>query len=54
MFKFHYIIKQLYLEKSFNHLKLRYTDLHNFLTKHALMSQPSTLAVLKDSDILHY
>ena len=53
-FLFKYIIKHLYLEKHFNHLKLRYTDLRNFLTKRALVSQPIKLIVAKDSNILHY
>ena len=37
-----------------NHLKLRYTEPCNFLTKRALVNQPSTLVVAKDSSILHY
>ena len=31
-----------------------YTDLCNFLTKCALVSQPSMLMVIKDSSISHY
>ena len=40
--------------QTFNHLKLRYTHPRNFLAGHALLSQPSTLVVAKDSNILHY
>ena len=39
---------------NFNHVKLRYIEPCNFLTKRALMSQPSTLMVAKDPDISHY
>ena len=35
--------------KNANHLKLKYIDLCNFITKRALVSQPSTLVVAKDS-----
>ena len=34
--------------KNANHLKLKYIDLCNFITKRALVSQPSTLVVAKD------
>ena len=34
--------EHLYLERNFNHLRLRYSDPCNFLTKRALVSQPST------------
>ena len=30
------------LQNNFNHLKLRYSDMCNFLTRHALVSQPRT------------
>ena len=36
-----------------NHLNLRNTHPCNFLTKRALMSQPSTLMVAKESNISH-
>ena len=47
-FNFYYIIQHLYLEKNFNYLKLRYTDPCNFLTKHAVLSQPSMLVIAKE------
>ena len=43
----------LHSENNFN-LKLRYTDPYNFLTKRALVSQPDTLVVARDSKISHY
>ena len=52
--KFNYISTHLPLEKNFNQLKMWYTDPCNFLTKRALVSQPSTLAVAKETDISHY
>ena len=48
-FYLNYINKDLHLEKKFYHLKLRYTDPCNFLTKRALMIQRSKLVVAKDS-----
>ena len=33
---------------------MSYTNPSNFLTKHALVSQPSKVAVAKDSNILNY
>ena len=48
------INKQLYLEKISNHLKLKYTEPCNFLTKRALVGQPSALVDAKDSNISHY
>ena len=36
MFKFNHINKHLYFENNCNHLKLRYPDLCNFLTKRVL------------------
>ena len=53
-FKFNYIKKTLVLVKKNYHLKLRYTDPCNFLTKRTLVSQPSTHMFAKDSNILHY
>ena len=44
---------QFYLVKHFNQLKLRYVDPCYFLTKGALVSQPTTLVVAKDSNISH-
>ena len=40
--------------KNFVHLKLRYIDSCNFLTKRTLVGQPSTLLVAKDSNISDY
>ena len=51
---FNYIRNHLYSMKNFNHFKLKYTDSCNFLTKRAMVSQPSMLMVAKDSNILHY
>ena len=45
LFEFSYINKDLYLDKNFNHLKLRYADPCNFFAKRALVSQPNMLAV---------
>ena len=39
---------------NFNHVKLRYIELSNFLTKRALVSQQSTLVVAKDPNISRY
>ena len=39
---------------NFNHVKLRYIEPCNFLTKRALVSQQSTLVVAKDANISHY
>ena len=54
LFKFNYINKHMYLEKNFNHFELKYTNTCNFVTKRALVRQPSTIVVAKDSCILHY
>ena len=54
LFKFNYINTRLYLEYNVNHLKLRYTDPCNFFTKCALVIQPNTLVVAKDSNISHH
>ena len=51
LFKFNYTNRRLCLEKNFNHLKLRYTDLCNFFAKRALVSQPTTVEFAKDSNI---
>ena len=48
LFKFRNINQRLHLENNFNHLKLSDTDPCNFLTKRALVSQPSTLVVAKN------
>ena len=40
--------------KNFKHVKLRYADPCNFLTKHAFVRQPSTLVFAKESNISHY
>ena len=53
-FAFNYINKYLHLENNFNHLKLRYTDPCSYLTKRALVSQPTTLVVAKDPNNSHY
>ena len=39
---------------NFIHVKLRYIERYNFLTKRALASQQSTLVVAKDPNISHY
>ena len=52
--KFIYANNHLYLVINFNHVKLRYIEPCNFLTKRALMSQQSTLAVAKDPKISYY
>ena len=39
---------------NFNHVKVRYIEPCNFLTKRAFVRQQSTLVVAKDPDILHY
>ena len=48
------VSKHFYFEKNFDHSKLRYRDPCNFLTKHALVSQQSTIVVAKDSNISQY
>ena len=45
VFNFNYTNQHLHLKKNFNHLQLRNTDPCNFLTKRALVSQPSTLVL---------
>ena len=52
--KFNYINNHLWLVKNNNHLKTRYTELCNFLTKRAWVSQQCTLVVAKDPNISHY
>ena len=52
--KFNYINNYLWLVKNNNHLKPRYTEPCNFLTKRAWVSQQCTLVVAKDSNISHY
>ena len=52
--KFNYINNHLWLVKNNNHLKKRHTELCNFLTKRAWVSQQCTLVVAKDSNISHY
>ena len=52
--KFNYINNDLWLVKNNNHLKTRYTELCNFLTKRAWVSQQCTLVVAKDLNISHY
>ena len=39
---------------NFNHVKLRYNEPCNFLTKHALVSQQSTLVVAEDPNISNH
>ena len=39
---------------NFIHVKLRYNEPCNFLTKRALVSQQSTLVVAKDPNISHH
>ena len=52
--KLSYVNNHLYSVINFNHVKVRYIEPYNFLTKRALVSQPSTLAVAKDPNISHY
>ena len=52
--KFNYFNNHLWLVKNNNHLKPRYTEPCNFLTKRAWVSQQCTLVVAKDSNIPHY
>ena len=52
--KFNYINNHLWLVKNNNHLKPRYTEPCNFLTKRAWVRQQCTLVVAKDSNISHY
>ena len=52
--KFSYVNNHLYSVINFNHIKLNYIETCNFLTKYALVSQPSTLVVAKDPNISHY
>ena len=54
LFKLNYINKYLQFSNDFYYLELSYTDPCNFLTKRALVSQPSTVAFAKDANILHY
>ena len=39
---------------NFDHVKLRYIEPCNFLTKRAFVRQQSTLVVAKDPNILHF
>ena len=52
--KFSYVNNYLYSVIDFNHVKLRYMELCNFLTRRALVSQPSTIVVAKYPNISHY
>ena len=52
--KFSYVNNHLFSVINFNHVKLRYMEPCNFLTKRALVSQPSTIVVAKDPNISHY
>ena len=52
--KFSCVNDYLYSVINFKHVKLRYIEPCNFLTKNALVSQQSTLVVAKDSSISHY
>ena len=52
--KFNYVNNHLYSVINFNNVKLRHIEPCNFLTKRALVSQPSTLVVAKDPNISHY
>ena len=52
--KFSYVNNHLYSVFNFNNVKLRYMEPCNFLTKRALVSQPSTIVVAKDLNISHY
>ena len=52
--KFNYFNNHLWLVKNNNHLKPRYTEPCNFLTKRAWVSQQCTLVVAKDSNNSHY
>ena len=54
IFRFNYINQYSYLENNFNHLKLRYTDPYNCLTKGTLVSQPCTLVLATDFNISQY
>ena len=47
--KFNYFNNHLWLVKNNKHLKPRYTEPCNFLTKRAWVSQQCTLVVAKDS-----
>ena len=51
---FTYLNNNLYSGINFNHIKLIYIQLCNFLKKRILVSQPSTLTVAKDFDISYY
>ena len=52
--KFSYVNNHLYPVIDFNHVKLRCMEPCNFRTKRALVSQPSSLVVAKDPNLLHY
>ena len=52
--KFSYVNNHLYSVINFNHVKLKYIEPCNFLTKRAFVRQQSTLVVAKDPNILHY
>ena len=53
-YKFSYVNNHLYSVIDFNHVKLRYIEPCNFVTKRALVSQQSTLVVAKDPSTSHY
>ena len=52
--KFNYFNNHLWLVENNNHLKPRYAESCNFLTKRAWVSQQCTLMVAKDYNISHY
>ena len=51
---FSYVNNHLYSVIDFNHVKMKYIEPCNFLTKRALVSQQSTIVVAKGPDISHY
>ena len=52
--KFGYVNNHLCSVINFNHVKVRYIELCNFLNKRALVSQPRTIVDAKDPNISHY
>ena len=51
--KFNYINNHLWLAKNNDHLKPKYTEPSNFLTKRTWVNQQCTLVVAKDSHYLN-
>ena len=49
--EFNYSELHVYVVNNFDHKKSSYSNSFNLLTKRALVSQPSTLVVAKDSNI---